>query len=40
MIEGVTNRLAIDFECWKCCGYHENVEDQNEKLHDDVETVP
>ena len=39
-IKGVTNRLAIDFTCRKCNGYHhKNVEDQKEKLHDDVETV-
>ena len=35
----VTNRLAIDAKCRKCKGYHKNVEDQKEKLHDDVETV-
>ena len=23
----------------KCRGYHESVEEQNDKLHDDVETV-
>ena len=38
-IKRVTNRHAIDIKCWKCKGYHENVEDQKEKLHDDVETV-
>ena len=35
----VANRPAIDHRCRKCKGYHENVEDQKEKLHDDVETV-
>ena len=35
----VTNRLAIDLKCMKCKGCHKNVEDQEEKLHDDVETV-
>ena len=38
-IKGVTNRLAIDFKGRKCKGYHEYVEDQRKKLHDDVETV-
>ena len=38
-IKRVTNRLAIDHKCRKCKGFHENVEDQKEKLHDDVETV-
>ena len=37
-IKRVTNRLAIDFKCRKCKGYHKNV-DQKEKLHDDVEIV-
>ena len=37
-IKRVTNRLAIDIKCRKCKGYHKNVEDQNEKLHD-METV-
>ena len=39
MIKWVTNRLAMDFECRKCKVYHKNVEDQKEKLHDDVKTV-
>ena len=34
----VTNRLAIDLRCRKCKGYHENVEDQKDKLHHDAET--
>ena len=38
-IKRITNILAIDFKCRKCKGYHKNVEDQNEELHDDVETV-
>ena len=38
-IERVTNKLAIDAKCRKCKGYHENVEDQKENLHEDVETV-
>ena len=38
-IERVTNRLAIDFMCRKCKGYHKNLEDQIENLHDDMETV-
>ena len=38
-IKRVTNRLAIDLICWKCKGYHANVEDQKEKLHDDMITV-
>ena len=38
-INRVTNRLAIDYKCTKCKGYHKNVQDQNSKLHDDVETV-
>ena len=38
-IKNVTNRLAIDLRCRKCKGYHEILEDQKEKLHDDVETV-
>ena len=36
--EKVINRLAIDFKCRKCKGYHENVEDQK-KLHGNVKTV-
>ena len=28
--------LSTDFRCMKCKGYHENVEDQKEKLLDDV----
>ena len=35
----LTNRLAVDFKCRKFKGCPENVEDQEEKLHDDVETV-
>ena len=35
----VTNTLVIDFKCRKCKGCHKNVEDQKEKLHDDVETM-
>ena len=35
----VTNRLAIDPKCRKCKGCHKNVDDQGEKLHDDVKTV-
>ena len=38
-IKRVSNRLAMDFERRKCKGYHKNIEDQKEKLHDDVETV-
>ena len=38
-IKGVTNGLAIHPKCRKCKGYHKNVEDQKEKLHDGVETV-
>ena len=38
-IKRATTRLAIDFEHRKCKGYHKSVEDQKEKLHDDVETV-
>ena len=38
-IKMVINRLAIHLKCMKCKGFHKNVEDQNEKLHDDVETV-
>ena len=38
-IKRVTNRPAIYFKCRKCKGYHINVEDQKEKLHDDMETV-
>ena len=37
-IKRVTNRLAIDFRCRKCKGFHKNV-DLKEKLHDDMETV-
>ena len=39
IIKRVSNRLAIDFECRKCKGYHKNIEDQKEKLFDDVKTV-
>ena len=38
-IKRVTNRHAIYFKCKKCKGYHQNIEDQKERLHDDVETV-
>ena len=38
-IKRVTNRLAIDFRCGKCKGFHKNAVDQKEKLLDDVETV-
>ena len=38
-IKMVANRLAMDFKCRKCKEHHKNVEDQNQKLHDDVETV-
>ena len=37
-IKMVANRLARDFICRKCKGYHQNV-DQKKKLHDGVETV-
>ena len=39
MIKWVTNTLAIDFECRKCKGCHKNGEDQEEIVHEDVETV-
>ena len=35
----MTNRHAIDFKCRKYKGCYENLEDQEDKLHDDVETV-
>ena len=35
-IERLTNRHAIDIKCRKCKGCHETVENQKEKLHDDV----
>ena len=38
-IKMATNGLVINFKCWKCKEYHINVEDQKEKLHDDVEKV-
>ena len=38
-IKRVTNTLAMDLRCRKCKGCHENGEDREEKLHDDVETV-
>ena len=38
-IKMVTNRLAMDLRCWKCKAYHENVDNQKEKLNGDVETV-
>ena len=34
----VINTLAIAFQCRKCNGCHKNG-DQEEKLHEDVETV-
>ena len=37
-IKGVTNTLKIDFKCRKCKGCHENGDDQEEILHEDVET--
>ena len=37
-IKRVTNSLAIDLKCRKCKRYHKKVEDQKEKLYDDVET--
>ena len=39
MIKRAANRLAVVFQCRKCIGCHKNVEDQKEKLLDDVETV-
>ena len=33
------NRLVIDLKCRKCEGCHENEKDQEETLHDNVETV-
>ena len=38
-IKRVTNRLATDLECMKCKGCHKYIEDQEEHLNDDVETV-
>ena len=38
-IKRVTTTNAIDLRCRKCKGCHKNVEDQEERLHDDVETV-
>ena len=38
-IKRATNRLAIDIKCRKYNECQNNVEDQKEKLHDDVETV-
>ena len=38
-IKKVTNRLSIDFKCMKSKGYPKNVEDQKEKLQDNVETI-
>ena len=35
----MTNRLASYLECRKCKGCQENVEDREEKLHNDVEKV-
>ena len=37
-IKRLTNRHAIDIKCRKCEGCHKNG-DQEEKLHEDVETV-
>ena len=37
-INRVANRLAIGLKCSKCKARHVYVEDQDEKLHDDVET--
>ena len=39
LIKTVTNKFAIYSKCRKCKGNHENVQDHDEKLHDDVETV-
>ena len=38
-INRVTNTLAIDLEHRKCKGCHKNAVDQEEKLHEDVETL-
>ena len=38
-IKRVTTTLAIDVCCRNCNGCHGNGEDQDERLHDDVETV-
>ena len=38
MIRRVANSFAIYFKCGKCKGCQKNIEDQEEKLHDDVET--
>ena len=38
-IKMVTNTLEIDFKCRKCNGCHKNVEDQEEKVHEDVKTA-
>ena len=38
-IKKITNGFAIDIKCRKCKGYHKNVENQKEKLHDYVEIV-
>ena len=35
----MTYTLEIDFRCRKCNGCHKNHVDQEEKLHEDVETV-
>ena len=35
----MTNRLVIDIKCRKCRLWHKNIDDQEEKLHDDVEPV-
>ena len=38
-MKGVINTLAIDIKCRKCNACHENVEDPEEILHEDVEKV-
>ena len=38
-IKRVTNRLAIDLRCRKRNGCHGHVEEHEEILHEDVETV-
>ena len=38
-IKGVTNIFAIDFNYGKCKGCHKNVDDLEEKLHEDVKTM-
>ena len=34
----MTNTLVIEFKCRKCNGSDKNVEDHEEKVHEDVET--